>query len=360
MKRISNIITEENVTLELCQEAIREAAKGKMRRRSVRTTMSHFYERAEEIRDMILNDTFVPSPYGYKEKMEYGKLRKLCVPRFYPDQVIHHVMIMLIEDKIMKRIDPYAIASVKGRGIHYGLNHIENWVSKEEHCRRDSKYCFKGDIRHCFESIKPDVALTAYSSFIKDKKYLNIMKKILYCSDSLPLGNYISAYTLNLLLKPMDVRIRDLECAKHYLRYMDDFIVLGANKRKMKVIRDVVIEELSKLNLKLKDNYQLFKVDNRGIDIVGYRIFRNRVLLRKRNMKRLFRKAKKMHDNKIYSVKDCMSFISMLAQVKYCENKYIYKVLGDLVNIPLAKHIIGEYARKRDKGVAYESDVILR
>ena len=46
------------------------------------------------------------------------------------------------------------------------------------------------------------------------------MKKVVYSCESLPLGNYCSAWTLNLLLKDMDGTIRKQDGVTHYLRYM--------------------------------------------------------------------------------------------------------------------------------------------
>ena len=360
MKRIGNLINTERVTVDLCKQAIIDASKGKMKRRAVRRVNAHIEKYAEDVQKLVLDGTFKTSPYTYKIKVEYGKERHLQQPKFYPDQVVHHIMILLIKDKTIKRIDPYAIASIDGRGIHYGLKKIKYWVQKEKHCRTNAKYCFKGDIRKCFDSIKPSVAMSVYEHMIKDEKYLALMRKIIYSSDSLPLGNYISAFTLNLMLKPMDDRIRSLDCTKHYLRYMDDFIVLGANKRKMKQLDKVAKEELSKLQLNLKENYQLFKVEDRGVDIIGYRVFRNKTLLRRRNFKRIIKNVKRISSCKIYSVHDCCSIISMLAQAKYSGSNYLYKNVGRMLNIPLVKHIIGENARKKMKGFSYIPDVVLR
>lgn len=179
-KRVGNLINAEHVTIDLCKQAIIDASKGKMRRRAVRRVNAHIEKYAEDVQKLVLDGTFETSPYTYKIKVEYGKERHLQQPKFYPDQVVHHIMIMLIKDKIIKRIDPYAIASIDGRGTYYGLKKIKYWVQKENHCRTNAKYCFKGDIRKCFGSIKPSVAMSVYEHMIKDEKYLALMRKIIY------------------------------------------------------------------------------------------------------------------------------------------------------------------------------------
>ena len=56
---------------------------------------------------------------------------------------------------------------------------------------------------------------------------------------------------------------------------------------------------------------------------------------------------------KVYSVRDCASMISMLAQAKYADSSYLYKNVGRMLNIPQIKHIKGENVRKKMKGFSY-------
>ena len=54
----------------------------------------------------------------------------------------------------------------------------------------------------------------------------------------------------------------------------------------------------TELNLKLKGNWQIFPVDKRGIDFLGYRFFHDYILLRKSTAKRFkqrIRQIKKKH-----------------------------------------------------------------
>jgi hypothetical protein len=51
----------------------------------------------------------------------------------------------------------------------------------------------------------------------------------------------------------------------------------------------------TKLNIKFKDNWQIFKVDSRGIDFAGYRVYHTHVLLRKTIKKNFCRKISKLN-----------------------------------------------------------------
>lgn len=348
MKRINNLFVDEKLTVNLCRMAILESSSGKRHRRDVQKIMNNIDYYAEQLQNMLLDMTFQPSKYGYETKIEYGKKRNLQKPKFYPDQCVHHVMIMLIRDKSLKRIDPHAIASVDKRGAIMGIKCLKYWIQKRN--KRETTYCGKGDIRHCFDSITPEVAYSTFTSFIKDVKYLEIMRRIIFSFTSLPLGNYISGWVLNLLLKRFDDNIRACDGVTHYLRYMDDFVFFSSNRRKAKKVREVAIAELDKIGLKLKENYQLFKVDDRGVDMLGYRFFRNYVILRKRNLKKILRSAKNINKRHDYSPHNCMSFMSRLGQAKHCSSKYVFKHVGKQVNLQRAKDVIRDYFRKKAEG----------
>lgn len=321
-KKIGNLIVEETITLEFCKEAIIEAARHKHHRKSVRKVLSHIEDRAKELRDMVLNETFVPSQYTYKTKLEYGKVRKLLIPKFFPDQCIHHVLIMLVRGRILKRIDPHAIASIPNRGQIMAVRLVRRW--------KKTKYIIKGDIKKCFDSIKPNVIIDTYRKFIKDKKYLRLKSLVAYSTPSLPLGNYCSAYDLNLLLKPMDDYIRSHKFVKHYIRYMDDFVIFVTNWRKGKALREGISLRLFNMGLRLKENYQMFRFVDRGLDFVGYRFFKDYTILRKRNLYNLYKK-----ECNAISLKKAQSIISSLGFASHCFSSKVRKIFNkkQLINI---------------------------
>ena len=342
MKRLDNLINEDTITNKFIYDTMGETLKGKTNRKAAKNIMWYFSSKGRKLKEILLSGEFTPSPYATETRIEYGKERHLQKQRLFPDQCVHHALIKLVRENILKRIDPYAGASIQNRGIHYGLKHIEKWVQKEEHNRTNAKYCCKGDIYHCFEMIKPEVVMREMSKIIKDEKYLKLFESIMYSYSSLPLGNYMSSYILNILLKPMDERIRSLPYVKHYLRYMDDFIVLGSNKRKLKQVKYIVEEELAKLGLELKPNYQLFKVDDRGVDMLGFRVFRHYTILRKRNLKHIYRLVNRMSNQKIYSLHDCRALLSMYGQLKHCHSTKILKYISEKINMDMVHKVASE------------------
>jgi len=345
----------------MCKQAIIEASKTKTERPNVKKILDNIDYYAEELRDMVLNDTFIPSPYGYEERIEHGKRRRLQKPRFFPDQAIHHVLIIPIREWLMKRIDPNAVASIPTRGQGHARSHLQRWL-RDEANKRNIKYCAKGDIKQCFDSVTPEVIMGFWQTAIKDPLWLSLMSKVAYSCTSLPLGNYCSAWLLNVMLKPMDEAIRKSPSVKFYVRYMDDFVMFGSNRRKMKELREIVIEELAKLNLELKPNYQLFSFYERGLDFIGYRFFYKHTVLRKRNYAHIIKQAKELNKKKFITVHDAQSFISRIGMLNHAHCPDLFKKVGRLVNIPFLKKIISEKSKcdaAQNKGEIYKPSVLL-
>jgi hypothetical protein len=69
---------------------------------------------------------------------------------------------------------------------------------------------------------------------------------------------------------------------------MDDIVVLGWSKPFLRRVHDRMEDKLRELGLEINPNWQIFPIEDRGVDFAGYRTFRDYSLLRKRiksNMK---------------------------------------------------------------------------
>jgi hypothetical protein len=88
-----------------------------------------------------------------------------------------------------------------------------------------------------------------------------------------------------------------LHC-KYFIRYMDDFIILDIDKRKLwdhyKTIKNFTSQELK---LEIKNTKTILSSANKGISFLGYVIFPNKVWLRSSTIKRFYKKLKKSIKN---------------------------------------------------------------
>jgi len=130
---------------------------------------------------------------------------------------------------------------------------------------------------------------------IKDPNVLWLLDEIIDSADGIPIGNYLSQYFGNLYLTYFDHWMKEEKHCRHYFRYCDDIVILHGNKEFLRKLFTEAQEYLStNLKLSIKSNYQIFPVDKRGIDFLGYRFFHDYMLLRKSIAQRFKAKARRV------------------------------------------------------------------
>lgn len=124
----------------------------------------------------------------------------------------------------------------------------------------------------------------------------------------IPIGNLTSQLFANIYLNELDYFLKRGLSARYYLRYMDDFLILDKDKKKLHLMKDKIKHFLeNKLGLKLHPKKAtVFPID-KGIDFLGYVVFENYKLLRKSTVKRFVKRTKK--------------YIKMVEQKKMSEEK---------------------------------------
>lgn len=328
--------------------AIRKASKGKTKYGIVQKVIGNVDYYAEEVRSMLINKSFSPTPYKEKEIVDgsSGKIRTIQKPSFYPDQIIHWALMLQLEPILMKGMYRYNCGSVPGRGTSYGQKSIEKWFKND---KKGMKYCFKMDIKKFYPSIKHNVLKNAFRQKIKDKDCLWLIDSIIESTDDLPIGNYTSPWFANFLLQSLDHKISAMDGVCHYVRYVDDIVVFGANKRKLRKVKTQIESELSKLELKIKGNWQIFKTRHRPVDFLGFRFYPTHTTLRRKNALRIMRRMRKIGRKVRMSLSDAYAIISYYGWVKRSNSyKFYHKYFKPLVSLKDAKAMISAHSKGVD------------
>lgn len=349
MKRINNVF-EKIVDKNNIQKAIFNASKGKKNRASVKKILNNTVYYTEEIHKILVEGTYNNSGYN-KMKIKDGARKKeriIYKPKFYPDQIVHWALMQQIQDILQRGMHEYCCASVPGRGIHYASKYIKKILVKD---RKNTKYCLKLDIKKFYPSISQKVLKWKFYKIIKDKKALELIFKIVESTESgLPIGNYTSQWFANYYLQDLDHFIKEDLKVPYYVRYMDDMLLFYRNKKELHKIKNRIEEYLKFEELKLKENWQLFKVDSRPIDFIGYRFYRNYTTIRKSNFLRIKRRIKRIYKKGKLNYKDATAVISYYGWIKHSNsNKIIKKYIKPYVNIKKCKGVVRDENRKQSK-----------
>lgn len=161
------------------------------------------------------------------------------------------------------------------------------------------RYAYQFDIRHFYDNVAHQVAKDAFAHVFKDKILLKILGSLIDMLETgISFGLRSSQATGNLILSiHLDHPLKDEIGVQNYFRYCDDGLVLAESKAELWVIRDAIHEMLEAVGFEIKPNERVFPVSE-GIDFVGYKIYPDHVLVRKRIKKKFAAKIKKIKSRK--------------------------------------------------------------
>ena len=269
--------------------AYNNAKKGKSHYSEVKMIEKNQDFYLSQLQDMLLNEEYKVSKYKVFKKISGGKEREIYKLPFYPDRIVHHCIVQVVQEVWVKSLIRDTFSTIPGRGIHDGVRRVKSALKDVD----NTSYCLKLDIKKYYPSIDHNVLKSILERKIKDKKFLSLLYQIIDSADGIPIGNYVSQWFGNLHLSYFDHYCKEELKCKYYFRYCDDIVILSNNKEDLRHKLIKIKEYLIKLNLEVKRNYQIFPVDLRGIDFLGYRFFHKYTLVRKRIVKEMKRKIDK-------------------------------------------------------------------
>ena len=342
---------------------------------------------------MLRNHLFKTSEYEIFILNEGKKKRDVYKLPFFPDRIAQWAILQVIEPFLLANMTTDTYSAIPGKGIqpivddlrgHYKTKIVDGkkksvWVpsillTDEENTR----YCYKIDLHHFYQSINHEVLKQKYRKVFKDPELLWVLDEI---ADSIntataddlielslsgevevdpntgiPIGNYMSQYSGNFYLSSFDHWVKEVLHVKHYYRYMDDVVIFASTKEELhKIHRRVTAYTRDYLHLNIKGNYQIFPTKVRGVDFVGYRFFGEYTLLRKStaiNFKRKMRACRKKMENNIpptYS--EWCSFNSYKGWLGNCDSYRLFKKYME----PLIEYMQNYYEREvKDHGEVYK------
>ncbi len=237
-----------------------------------------------------------------------SKKRQIKAPPF-PDRVVHHALCNIIEPLFDKSFIYDSFACRKSKGTHKGIKRLEKFLKslninlqKKEYSDFSSIYCLKCDISKYFDSIDQKILFGLLKKRISEVRSLQLIKIIIESNNKetgtgIPIGNLTSQLFANIYLNELDQFIKHKLRIKYYIRYMDDFLILNKDKKQLFQIKEKIKQFLeNKLKLKLHPKKaNIFPLNNKGIDFLGYQIFGTHRLLRKSTVKRFIKKTKPYH-----------------------------------------------------------------
>lgn len=353
-----NHLWEQTVAPENIKTAIRNASKGKRKREYVKRVFEHQDEYVPYYQQLAVEYRHRKKPPKVIYDGISRKKREIIVPSF-DEQVLHHMVVNALAPIIQKGKYQHAHGSVPKTGPAKGKKTIQSWIG---HQTKNVKYFLKMDIRQFFGSVPHDRLEALAARKIHDKKFLRLLHEIISCTDKgLPLGFHTSHWLANWYLQDLDHFIKEKLKAVHYIRYMDDMVIFGPNKRDLHRMRAEIEAYLNReLGLELKGNWAVARFNykdrrtggerGRDLDFMGFRFYRKRITMRRSIMLRMTRKARAMGKKEKPTVYDCRQMISALGWLKQTDTYGMYLIwIKPSVNFRNCKKRISRYDKRQSR-----------
>lgn len=286
MKRAGNLWSS-IASVENIKQAHAKARKGKLHYKEVQKYDKDVEKYSSEISKLLLDKSFKTSPYLIQEIFDGRKNRTVYKLPYFPDRVVHHALMLVVGPLIQKSLIRDTFQSLPNRGTSDAAKRVKRLIVEKK-----PKYALKLDIEKYYPSVDNEILKEKLANKIKCKDTLWLLNEIIDSSKGLPIGNYTSQILGNFYLSNMDWRIKQDIKPLGYFRYCDDLVLFSNSKKFLKKTFEKLSIETQVLDLKIKPDYQIVKVDKQGIDFVGY-VFRSTSTRLRRTIKESFTKSSK-------------------------------------------------------------------
>lgn len=348
MKRIGHL-HEKICTLQNVYAADLKARKNKKKHCGIKKHDKNQLQENEQLVRNMKDLTYHTSKYTTFKVYE-PKERIIFRLPYYPDRITHHAIMNVLEPIFVDTFIDQTYACIKHRGIRKLSKDIQKALKDHPN---ETKYCLKLDIKKFYPSVDHAILYELLKHKIKDKQLLLLLHEIINSADGVPIGNYLSQYFANFYLSYFDHWMKEEVKCKFYFRYADDVTIFSDNKEWLHNVL-IAIKFYLKYVLKLtvKNNYQIFPIDGRGLDFVGYKFFHSHVLLRKSIKRRMWRLIHNYKTHKISLAHLTRSLQSYFGWLKYCNSKHLLQKIHKITGIKYSNWVgeddcISNYYNKR-------------
>lgn len=249
----------------------------------------------QALRDTLVARTWTPKGYT-RFYVSDPKPRMINAPAF-EDRIVHRALYDVIAPIFEARFIYDSYACRKGKGTHAGTRRLKQFIRSFG----DPVYYLKTDIKSYFASIDHATLFSLVRRRIADRDVLDLVELILGSyhdtpGAGIPLGNLTSQLFANVYLHELDMYVKHVLRCRHYIRYMDDFVLLHPSKRQLWEWRDAIAEFLASMHLQLHPRKQVVASTNSGIDFLGYVVFSDHIRLRNRNIHRVYERMRRIEE----------------------------------------------------------------
>ena len=217
----------------------------------------------------------------------------------FRDRVVHHLLYNHIGAGIEATFIADSCACIKGRGTLYAAKRLESKIRSASQNWSKPVFYLKLDLANFFVAIDKDVLRKQLAAKIAEPWWLALAEQILMHDPredyevrspahlfnrvpqhkrlaaqpshlGLPIGNLSSQFFANVYLNALDQFAKHQLKARHYIRYVDDFVFLHESPQQLNEWLAQVEAFLPSLGARLNPTKTILQPVDRGVDFVGH------------------------------------------------------------------------------------------
>lgn len=248
------------------------------------------------LRQSLLNGTYKLDRYQHFTVYE-PKKREIVATRLKDRQFQRSLCDNGLYEQITKSFITDNCACLRGRGVDYTLNRLTAHLRRYRIENGADGWVLKCDIYHYFPSIRHDIAKAAICKRVTDKEIAARACEIVdsFGEIGLGLGSQVSQLVALAVLDDLDHYIKERLRIKHYIRYMDDFILIHPDKAYLQYCRHEIEKKLHAIGLQLNQKTVLYPL-RQGVKLLQWRfiIADSGAIIRKMSKKKQGKQRRKL------------------------------------------------------------------
>lgn len=262
----------------------------------------------------------------------------------FRDRIVHHLMYNHVAQRFIDSFIADSCACIPGRGTLYAVNRLERKIRSQTQNWKRPGFYLKADLANFFVAINKQVLLGLLRKRIHEPFWMRLTEQILMHDPrldaeyrgpvhllgavpkhkrlgaqpdhlGLPIGNLSSQFFANVYLNELDQFVKHELRAKHYIRYVDDFVILHESAQQLNAWLAEIEQFLPTLGARINPTKTILQPIERGIDFVGQVIKPWRRTTRKRVVKEAVKRVSAASDNDLVSVAN--SYFGLMRQATH-------------------------------------------
>jgi RNA-directed DNA polymerase len=263
----------------------------------------------------------------------------------FEDRIPHHLLYNKIGPRFERDFIADSCACIEGRGTLYAAKRLESKIRSATENWTKPVYYLKLDLANFFVSIDKNILFDLLAAKAYEPWWLWLTKQILFHDPrpdvllhsspelmqlipahkslfnqpahlGLPIGNLSSQFFANVYLNELDQFVKHRLGIRHYVRYVDDFVLLHENPTVLNEAHAQIARFLPlHLGARLNEAKTILQPVDRGVDFVGHVIKPHCRTMRKRTVNAALSRVESINATDLFATTN--SYFGLLGQASH-------------------------------------------